>query len=296
MNLSLTTEYVWGPRNLEDLFKQDVSARNLDGYHLMEQIDSTFKLDSYELTCWMPEIAMEGIRRFLKERHGKISSIHAFAPLRDGFEVGNHPADCYNLSSCNEERRTFAVRGLQEVISLAEEIGARYVVVHAGFKERNKSREENLHSLKKSVQEIYRHLYDTNSRIRIGIENGPYPSNMFITPEEIRAINDFYPNIGLWFDIGHAFVNKSSDVYEIAEHCQNIIGLHLHNNDGKKDLHAPLQIGKIDLTKLFGFLRNRINRGLIHPVLEIYNYRSQSTDEDVKKSIELYRELIKPKK
>ena len=56
----------------EDLFKQDVSARNLDGYHLMEQIDSTFKLDSYELTCWMPEIAMEGIRKFLKERPGKI--------------------------------------------------------------------------------------------------------------------------------------------------------------------------------------------------------------------------------
>ena len=64
MNLSLTTEYVWGPRNLEDLFKQDVSVRNLDGYHLMEQIDSTFKLDSYELAFNLENVVFQHHGRY----------------------------------------------------------------------------------------------------------------------------------------------------------------------------------------------------------------------------------------
>src|SRR3989338_6005660 len=145
MILSLTTEYGWGPHDLEKMLKiPEDSIYACDGRKIMEGLDQQFKLNHYEINCWIPKTGIEGIRDFIRENpEKKISSVHAYAPLAEDFVYGPHPADCFNLASCDETTRQHAIIELKKSISLAASFNCNRVLVHGGVNEPNKERREN---------------------------------------------------------------------------------------------------------------------------------------------------------
>ncbi|MDO8622838.1 MAG: sugar phosphate isomerase/epimerase [archaeon] len=292
MILGLTTEYLWGPIETEKMINEGLVC---NGFKIMKDIENDFALGNYELTCWMPQQGIDGIKKYLSQNPTtKIISVHAYAPLKENFSLGNHPADAYNLSSCNPEKRKLALEGLKKTINLASKLNAENIVIHAGFKERNKGRKENLVSMINSIETASDYINKKGYNIKLGIENGLYPNQIFVNPEEINQIKEFYPKVGLWFDIGHANVNSSSDVYDIAQRCDEIIiGCHIHNNNGKKDLHASLQYGNINLKKALTPLQNKIETEQIPLILELYHFRTFSSKEDVLKSINILKNTFK---
>ena len=284
--IGLTTEYVWGPKQME-------SGVVCDGYKLMEYL-KRFNLNHYELTCWMPEPGIDGIKSFLNENpEKKIISIHAYAPLGEDFVLGNHPADGFNPASCNEKKRVNAVSRLKNTIDLASQLGAKYVVVHGGQKEINQERRSNLDSLLYSVEESLDFIDNKGYDIKIGVENGVYPSSIFVNSDEISKIKRFYPKAGLWFDSGHANVNKNSDTLRISEECKDlVIGFHIHNNNGYKDLHNPTYRGKINFSEFFKPFAENIRKEDMPIILELYSFRSNIVDSEVAESLNHIKKII----
>lgn len=291
MILALTTEYAWGPKELESMVKKGLKC---DGYSLMKSLENNFKIKNYELTCWIPEEGIMGIKRYLsKHKNTEIVSVHAYAPLKKDFILGEHPSDRYNISSINENKRERALNALKETVRLTSDLGAKYVVVHGGVEE---ERNKNLNNLLKSVEETIEFIKKNNFDIKIGVENGLYPHDIFISKEEIEKISKFYPYSGLWFDIGHAFVNPSSDPLKIIESCKDyVIGFHLHNNNLKKDIHNSLNKGNIDIEFILNEFKKKIKKENIPLVLEIYSYRANPSNQDVIDSINLVKNIIDEK-
>lgn len=68
--------------------------------------------------------------------------------------------------------------------------------------------------------------------------------------EVIRQVND--PRFVMCLDVGHAHaVSEKMTVYDWLERCAPCIGhFHIHNNNGSRDLHAPLGEGSMDMERL----------------------------------------------
>lgn len=101
--------------------------------------------------------------------------------------------------------------------------------------------------------------YGRKRGVMIALENispGNAPS------DEIRCwLRDHvrnYPGIGLKYclDIGHVLLN-GADLYEEVDAAgKDLITLHIHNNDGKDDLHSLPDAGVIDWPALRAYLRD----------------------------------------
>ena len=75
-----------------------------------------------------------------------------------------------------------------------------------------------------------------------------------------RALAE-YPTtaLGYCFDCGHANLRAPADSYFIAErHAGRLAAIHLHDNDGEKDLHLPplFDCGNVDWTRTLRIIRN----------------------------------------
>lgn len=122
--------------------------------------------------------------------------------------------------------------------------------------------------------------YDTESMCRVlkrmlSISNGEgfsvgiedWPRN----PEQTEAVADLtaYSHFGILIDLGHMNMRIWEDrgrdepfpVKDAQHYFDNITlpinELHVHNNNGIKDQHAPLDMGNADLEAMAGMLRRR---------------------------------------
>jgi sugar phosphate isomerase/epimerase len=99
---------------------------------------------------------------------------------------------------------------------------------------------------------------------RVGVEDWPLNAEQLHEAEELRA----YPHYGMLIDLGHLNfrVRKSIDYFDspfpieaVKEHLDRmelpVNELHVHNNDGKRDLHAPPTTGTADLAAVAALLK-----------------------------------------
>jgi len=126
-------------------------------------------------------------------------------------------------------------------IELAYEIGCDLLVIHAPQGE---------HSIVINI------ISELSSRCRelgvtLTLENG-----WNIGP--LLRLASRYGSKLFWvtFDVGHA--NLSGDPYSyLIKLFRYIRNIHIHDNDGSRDLHLPLGAGTIDFSRILGFLANR---------------------------------------
>lgn len=104
-----------------------------------------------------------------------------------------------------------------------------------------------------------------------------YLENMFDdTPRVLVEISkrlQVYPNYGVCFDYGHAFVYGTDIrnwVEELAPYTRH---LHINDNDLKRDLHLALGAGSIDWEEFNGFYRQYFSRCSV--LVEIYGVEQQ---------------------
>lgn len=98
----------------------------------------------------------------------------------------------------------------------------------------------------------------------VGIEDWPRTSEDLAVVESLRA----HPHLGMLIDLGHLNMRiaKSDDpdqpflIEAAREYLANMVlpvnELHVHNNDGAKDLHAPPEVGTSDLRALSRLLHD----------------------------------------
>jgi sugar phosphate isomerase/epimerase len=177
-------------------------------------------------------LRMEELALALNDRKVKYS-VHA--PVWDA-----------NLTCENAQLRKAVLETYRSSIIFASMLEAGHVVLHTGWctdthfsKETARLRaRESLLSLCE-FNEAYGQL--------LLVENiGSKATSLFTEREFMDFLSDFPEAIGYIVDIGHAHINEWRIDTLLPGLGDRLYALHIHDNDGNKDKHAPIGEGNID--------------------------------------------------
>lgn len=223
----------------------------------------------------------------------EISSIHEPCPA-------DIPLDTLKdrdwlISALDEENRLQGVNAVRRSIDLASQVGAEYIVVHAGATNSDRHLEKRLRALYEqgksgsgeflelvaemrterqalssghfdSVLKSIRELLDYAAprKVRLGIENR-YHYLEFPSPDELEILLSMggEDTIGFVLDVGHAYTLDRLGFYPFQEWLERfstrIIGTHLHDVVGLTDHFAP-GLGEVNFDLVAAYLPVEANR------------------------------------
>jgi len=163
-----------------------------------------------------------------------------------------------NLATINSFLKQATVACYKNYLDLAHRIGAKVMVLHGGYLHKDAieipglirvARENLLENLKILAD------YGEKKGVIIGLENSPPNRNMLMIPgweKQIELLNELnHPNVKAVWDMAHAFLH-GLDLNEYYRHIKEyLVEIHIHNNDGKEDLHLGINQGSIDYQSFF---------------------------------------------
>lgn len=169
------------------------------------------------------------------------------------------PMSDINIGSLNPGVKRLSLEIIYETLCIARELNISLVSLHPGnlsplgYVVPHVARKTNIESLR-TIANWGREL-----NVQIAVENLPLRNwTLCNTAEElIEAINNL--DLGICFDIGHA--NVIGEIDTILTYGDRILNVHVHDNDGTKDLHWVLGKGNIDFKRV------------LTTILTKYNYR-----------------------
>lgn len=153
---------------------------------------------------------------------------------------------------------------------------------------------EGMHSVLRKLLEMTK-----DAGVSVGVEDWPRDGKMLAPVVDLLQ----YPHYGILIDLGHMNMRIGNDkpgfAYPIdaaRKYLDDIAipvnELHLHNNDGVGDLHAPLETGTADFLALAALLKPRCPRAI--STVEIVPRFCGISDEDAVqaagKALKLWRQ------
>ena len=189
-----------------------------------------------------PESAdFEALRRLLKATGVRVRTVHA--PMRKNI-----------LGAPGEAWRMQAVDVFSASFGRARDLGADDLIVHPVPNPIFVAEAEtpDLHRrIGEAVSRSLEQLLPVAERtgVRLLLENLPYACGYPLRSiAELRAEIDSYParHVGLVVDTGHAVLAGQGAAEEIRTAGRRLLGVHLHDNDGKDDKHWVPGDGVID--------------------------------------------------
>jgi len=193
--------------------------------------------------------------------------IHHFFP-DEGSDV------ILNLASADPTTRQNTHRFFQRSIEWSAKIGAPFFSFHAGYITDPVGRDSNGFVLAEPARDEYDRAWDrftkevrvlakyaANCGIKLLIENNVVikankDKLLLSRPEEfVNFLKQFSKtdNIGVLFDWGHWYVTAGTYDLDIASFlliADNIVGLHLHTNNGVSDEHLPIPSNASQISSL----------------------------------------------
>ncbi|WP_121616477.1 sugar phosphate isomerase/epimerase family protein [Virgibacillus halodenitrificans] len=158
-----------------------------------------------------------------------------------------------NLTSENAAVRQTALNELKKTIEIAAEIQAHHVIIDPGicmFQIFDK------HQAQRRALEAIRELQQHAKQYRqpIAIENIGHNGTELFNQEEFCHLLDHFPDkemLGLVLDTGHANLNNW-DIPEVIEATKDqLLAIHLNDNDGHTDNHLAIGDGNINWKPIF---------------------------------------------
>lgn len=206
-------------------------------------------------------IEIRGERPFFSPEDLKREDIKFFRTVieKSGLAVTLH-ATFYdiNLSTINSYLRKANLQCYKTYLDLAQQINAHIMVLHGGYMHYDMVGITSLRTMaRNNLIENLKILgdYAAERNIFIALENSP-PNRYHLMVKDwqshkriLKAVN--HPRVKAILDIAHAHLHR----LDISRYYQNIknylVELHVHNNDGKSDLHTAIDEGTIDYQKFF---------------------------------------------
>lgn len=141
----------------------------------------------------------------------------------------------------------------RRALEVAVAAGANAVVFHTGFNPLIRAPGFDRRWLQRSA-EFWRGLGEEAQRLGIVLllENVWEPQ-----PQILRDLVDLvdHPAVRACLDIGHANIYSRHPAGEwVSVLGERMVYVHLHNNDGRMDTHAPLEKGTVDYTRILPLL------------------------------------------
>ena len=169
--------------------------------------------------------------------------------------VALHPPDSGNLAAPEESSRETQVDVLRRFTDLAADLGAASLSIHAGYGlPVDGSRTDALTRQDEALDRL--EAYVLESPVVLCLETLSGRDADMPNPDLIRmAHRRSAAAFGVVLDTGHAHI--AGDLTGLAQTSgRRLQNLHLHDNDGRGDLHLVPGAGTIDWTQFMGGLRN----------------------------------------
>ncbi len=149
-----------------------------------------------------------------------------------------------DLGSCDPSTHLATIDDLKRCVDWLAEVGGRYLVVHPGGLSEPDQAEARRDSLARGLMELAEHARGPG--IILGLENMPpgvHPgSRMADLFDLIRELDR--PELALALDTGHAHITATAESETVAT-GRHLGTTHVHDNDGRQDLHLPPGLGSI---------------------------------------------------
>ncbi|UCG38723.1 MAG: sugar phosphate isomerase/epimerase [bacterium] len=222
-------------------------------------------LDSHGLG---PEIYLPG--ELLDDLDGEALS-RMVAWREAGRQVTFH-APFVDLSPAGLDPRVLEITRyrFRQVMELARTVLPRQVVFHPGF---DRWRFGHRHDLwLENSLPLWEQLVETGAQMGVGV----VLENVFDTrPDHFGALRQALGNgLGFCLDTGHLLLFSEVPLEEWLDTFGDALTeLHLHDNDGKGDLHLPLGEGKFDFADLCRQIRSR----KLEPVVVLEHHSRDET-------------------
>jgi|Deesub1362A_J573_1020465.scaffolds.fasta_scaffold00016_194 sugar phosphate isomerase/epimerase len=165
------------------------------------------------------------------------------------------PFSDLNIASLNEKIRQETLNQIYDAIEISRVLDALLINIHPGrisplgmfFPD--KARETQIESLKAILD------YASNYNLTLCVENSPnFYGSMFSSLDEIQSVLNEDGRLFLTLDVGHA--HTCGDVIEYFRKLNTRIRhLHLHDNDGKSDMHMEIGKGTMNIKNLIPYFK-----------------------------------------
>jgi sugar phosphate isomerase/epimerase len=260
------------------------AQRHLDGQAMVEEILELGFLGielGYDLTLDL----VAGVRKLVDEGAVRVGSVHAFCPVPLGVPFG-HP-ELFSICALDPKARETAVAQMARTIEFAGEMGARYVVVHAGYVEmrmftrklitlcekdkqysppyeraktklmltRDKRAPRHVDKLCLSVEALLPTLQDAG--VVLAFENLPFWESV-PTEAEMLEIGDRLgtEHIGYWHDLGHGQTRQNLGFIGHRRWLERLLpmltGIHIHDCSAPTRDHLMPPKGDLDFPAFRG--------------------------------------------
>ena len=221
MQLSMTTDYATS-HGCPAPYLRRIAEAGFTHVHWCHQWNTDFlygRAEIAQIQCWLDEC------------HLQLLDLHASRGVEK----------CW--VSTREYARLAGVELVSNRIEMTARLGGAVIILHAGAAEGDDhgAYQDALHASLETLAPVAR-----AHGVRIAIENGDF--------REIRDILAAYPAdyLGLCYDSGHGNIGQGLDELEALK--DRLISVHLHDNDGEKDLHRIPLYGTVDWPRLAGIL------------------------------------------
>jgi len=199
------------------------------------------------------EIVDEGFHALNKRRVQILNELAASYGLK--YTVHAPFADI-NIASPSKPLLNTTLKRLKKSILYASALNCQIWVFHPGLQTGismfypGKEWTRNL----KTARLLFKFAKDHS--VEAAIENvpEPFPFIMKSTEDFKRFYSEVNENIGLVLDIGHANINKQTELF-LTTFADKIVHMHAHNNYGKSDQHLGIGHGNVNWEKVANLVR-----------------------------------------
>lgn len=260
------------------------AARHTTGEAMIEEIlDLGF--EQVELGYDLRMDLVPGVQDMVRRKAVTVVSVHNFCPVPVAAPSG-HP-ELFTFTDLDPRVREGAVHHTKKTIRFAADIGARCVVVHAGYVQsprlsqqllaviqeqgpysrayektkmrlqltREKRAERHLKLLRRGLDQLVPLLQETG--VALALENLPVWESVPTEFEMESLCREYGRPIRYWHDIGHAQVRQNLGFINQERWLERLnpflAGMHVHDADALASDHLMPPAGKVDFAALKRF-------------------------------------------
>jgi sugar phosphate isomerase/epimerase len=201
--------------------------------------------DIYNDISWIAENGFDFIDLFLEPDKADIASLDLKqlhkAIVQSGLDTVGHTAWYLPIGSPFSQLRDTAVSVINNHIDFLAELECPKMTVHANWPSSMFSVHDGIAFQLDSLNRIVDYAAQYSLKVMyepIGIKC----EDVITVAEIVNSIDDLYFHL----DVGHANLFGRNPRKYIRKLKQKLIHVHLHDNDGQRDLHLPLDSGSLD--------------------------------------------------
>lgn len=222
------------PALLEQIHKAEIPLVEI--HSSAQHIDYRNRAQISELSLWLQDSPL------------RVYSLHS--PIYKDEQDGQGLRCPLNITEPVKAKRVVIVDEIKRALETADRIPFRYLIQHLGASGEPLS-ERSVDAAFTSLEELK--LFAKHLNVEILLEN--IPNDLSTCEALLTFLQRTHLDLNFCLDVGHAHLHEGvSNAYKLLR--PRIRSTHVHDNNGKEDLHQPPFEGDIEWTETMELLRS----------------------------------------